>query len=165
VLRAEGLNEDLLQRTLHNLWKVCSKKDILPESCKIRRQFSRSTDQPFSVSRYAEVWNGQPSSGEGNDGTMDVCIKAIKLKEVHKVCESSHHSLEELLDSGPQEFYGDAALWVKLNHPNILRCFGVTVDQLQIVMDWMPNGKAIEYVQAHKHADRVCLVNSFTFVT
>lgn len=57
-----------------------------------------------------------------------------------------------------QGIYGDVALWAKLNHQNILWCFGVTVDRLQIVMDWMPNGEVMKYVQEHKPADRVCLV-------
>lgn len=115
------------------------------------------------MSRYAEVWSGQTSPGEGNDGTMDVCIKVIKLKI--KVGEYSHRSLGDLLDGVPQEFYGEVALWMKLEHPNILKCFGVTTGQPQIVMDWMPNGEAMDYVQEHKHADRVRLVSSFTFVT
>ena len=49
--------------------------------------------------------------------------------------------------------------WVKLNHPNILRCFGVTIDPFQIVTMWMPNGQAIRYIQERKGADRVRLVS------
>ena len=59
-----------------------------------------------------------------------------------------------------QEFYGDVALWAKLDHPNILRCFGVTVDPPQILMKWMPNGEAMEYVREHTRVDRVSLVSS-----
>jgi len=94
---------------------------------------------------------------------MDVCIKTIKSKEAHKVSGCSRHSLGDLLDDAPQQLSGDVALWVKLEHENILRCFGVTVDKPQIVIDWMPNGEVMEYVQEHKHADRVRLVSSFTF--
>ena len=52
-------------------------------------------------------------------------------------------------------------MWVRLDHPNILRCFGITADPLQIVTEWMPNGQAIGYVQKHKYADRIRLVSSF----
>lgn len=58
----------------------------------------------------------------------------------------------------PQEFYGVVVLWVKLDHPNILRCFGVTADPLQIVTKWMPNGQAMKYVQGRQRADRIRLV-------
>lgn len=159
-MRTKGLNEDLLQRTLHNLREVCGEKAKLPETCKLPLRFSRLSDRPFSTSRYAEVWSGQRNPKEGNDSVMDVCIKVIKLKGVHKVGEYSHHSQGGLFDSVPQGFYGDIALWVKLNHPNILGCFGITTDKPQIVMEWMPNGTAMDYVQLHKRADRVCLVSS-----
>lgn len=112
------------------------------------------------MSRYAEVWHGQRNPKEGNDSVMDVCIKVIKLKGVHKVGECSHHLQGGLFDSVPQEFYGDVALWMKLNHPNILRCFGVTTDKPQIVMEWMPRRAAMNYVQKDKRADRICLVSS-----
>lgn len=177
MLGIKGLNQDLLQRTLHNLWEVCSERGVLPGSCGIPRQFAKLTEQPFVVSRYAEVWSGQPSPGEGNDGTMDVCIKVIKLKGVHRVGEAFRHSPGNLLDSILQEFYGDIALWMKLDHPNILRCFGVTNGRPQPVMKWMPNdhpqlvtkwmsnGEAIEYVRENKHVNRVCLVSVSTIVT
>ena len=51
---------------------------------------------------------------------------------------------------------------MKLNHQNILRCFGVTVDPFQIVTEWMPNGQAMEYVQTHPDADRIRLVSPLT---
>ena len=71
---------------------------------------------------------------------------------------------EDLLDDILQEFYGDVALWAKLDHPNILRCFGVTVDRPQVLMKWMPNGEAMAYMQECKHVECVSLVSSFTFI-
>jgi len=56
-------------------------------------------------------------------------------------------------------------VWAKLDHQNILRCFGVTVDPFQIVMEWMPNGEAMRYVKEHQDADRVFLVSSPTVNT
>ena len=65
----------------------------------------------------------------------------------------------------PQHFRGDVALWVKLDHPSVLRCFGVTIDPFQIITEWMPNGQAIGYVQKHQDADRVRLVSFRTLNT
>ena len=93
VLRIEGLDGGLLQRTLLNLREVCGDREILPESCIVPRQFSRTADHPLAKSRYAEVWSGQPSPGGGNGGTMDVCIKVIKSEKVLKVGEFSHRLL------------------------------------------------------------------------
>ena len=56
-------------------------------------------------------------------------------------------------------------VWAKLNHPNILRCFGVTVDPLQIATEWMSNGEAMRYVRENQDADRVLLVSFPTFNT
>jgi len=92
VLLTDELDGELLHRTLHNLREVCSERTIVPGSCIVPREFSRLTDHPVAVSRYAEVWSGQPSPGEGNVGTMDVCIKVIKSEKVHKVGEPSRHS-------------------------------------------------------------------------
>jgi len=64
-----------------------------------------------------------------------------------------------------QEFHGDVAVWAKLNHQNILMCFGVMIDPLQIVTEWMQNGEAMRYVQEHLDADRVLLVSSLTVHT
>ena len=68
-------------------------------------------------------------------------------------------------DSIPQKFRGEVAVWAELNHPNILQCFGVTVDPFQIVTVWMPNGQAMVYAQEHQDADRVRLVGSPTLIT
>jgi serine/threonine protein kinase len=64
-----------------------------------------------------------------------------------------------------QEFRGEIVVWSRLNHPNVLRCFGVTVDPLRILTEWMSNGQAMEYVRTHQDADRVGLVSSPDFAT
>lgn len=51
-------------------------------------------------------------------------------------------------------------MWAWLDHPNILRCFGITLDPLQVVTEWVPDGSVVEYVKTHRDADRVCLVSS-----
>ena len=54
-------------------------------------------------------------------------------------------------------------MWARLDHPNILRCFGITPDPLQVVTEWVPDGSVIEYVRTHRNADRVCLVSPLTY--
>ena len=49
-------------------------------------------------------------------------------------------------------------MWAWLDHPNILQCFGITANPLQVVTEWVPNGNVIEYLQERPKADRVCLV-------
>ena len=49
-------------------------------------------------------------------------------------------------------------MWAWLDHPNILQCFGVTANPLQVVTEWAPNGNVIEYLQERPKADRVYLV-------
>lgn len=160
MLRVEGLSEHLRHQTLHNLWRVCGGRAALPESCLVTRQLNKLTSEPCSAGRYAEVWKGQTGGGEGSSSVIDVCIKVIKSEKIHKVGDSPCHDYQ--LDDTSQEFRGEVALWVKLDHPNILRCFGMVPKPPQIVMAWMPNGQAMEYVKNNKSADRVPLVSSLT---
>lgn len=95
VSDAKGLDEDVLQQTLYNLREVCNEQKRLPKSCMIMRQFSILTDKPPAESRYAEVWSGRSSPGEGSGGTMEVCIKVIKLEGVLQVGESSCHCIRK----------------------------------------------------------------------
>ena len=50
----------------------------------ITRQLSKMTPEPHAMSKYAEVWRGQMNLG---DCTTDVCIKTIKVGNIHKVSE------------------------------------------------------------------------------
>jgi serine/threonine protein kinase len=159
VLRVEELSQDLLRRTLDSLREVCGERAVLPDTCVVPRQLSKLTTEPHAESAYAEIWKGRTSPGEGVDSTLDVCIKVIKSKRIHKV-GGTFDCWGDPLDNIPQEFRGEVAIWVKLNHPNILRCFGIKMNPLQIVMEWMPNGQAMGYVQNNEDADRVSLVNT-----
>jgi hypothetical protein len=52
---------------------------------------------------------------------------------------------------------------MRLNHPNVVQCLGATVDPPQIVMDWMPNGEIMDYVQKNRGVSRIDLVSSRAF--
>ena len=57
-----------------------------------------------------------------------------------------------------QPFYGEAVVWKRLKHPNVVRFLGVTTSPLQIVTEWMPNGTLLEYIKANPSVDRMGLV-------
>ena len=54
-------------------------------------------------------------------------------------------------------------MWMRLKNPNIVRCLGATADPLQIVMDLMPNGEVMNYVERNPSTNRVHLVSSLAF--
>ena len=55
-------------------------------------------------------------------------------------------------------FYGEAVVWKRLKHPNVVPFLGVTTTPLQLVSRWMPNGTITEYVKAKPHVNRISLV-------
>jgi serine/threonine protein kinase len=52
-------------------------------------------------------------------------------------------------------------VWKHLNHPNLVPFKGVTLEPLQLVSEWMPNGDLREYIKRNPNADRVSLVSLF----
>lgn len=153
VLGIAELGEGLRQRTICNLREVCGKWAVLPDPCLVLRRISKAI-KPHAADRHAEVFQGKTDPAE--------CVKVIKSKEAYAVREYCFHSLVHLPNNDSQGFCGEVAVWVKLDHGNIVQCFGLTANrlQLEIVMQWMPNGQAMKYVQSHKAADRVSLVSS-----
>ena len=93
MLNINGSDDRLLRRTLSDLWEVCGKRAILPESHVIPSEISKSILKLDTASRYAEVWRGQMGLGEGGNGPTDVCIKVIKPENVHKVSETPYPAL------------------------------------------------------------------------
>ena len=55
-------------------------------------------------------------------------------------------------------FFGEAVVWKRLRHPNVVPFLGVTTAPLQLVSEWMPNGTLTEYVNTNPGADRISLV-------
>ena len=53
---------------------------------------------------------------------------------------------------------------MRLNHPNVVRCLGATVDPPQIVIDMMSNGEVLDYVGKNPNVNRVCLVSSLVSI-
>ena len=58
-----------------------------------------------------------------------------------------------------QEFHEEVSIWMRLKHPNVVRCFGATAKPNQIVIDWMENGTVVDYVRSNPNTDRTHLVS------
>ena len=104
-----------------------------------------------------EKFNNRMQGGAEQDA---VRVKVTKFEKTQKVGGDFDLNLGARPVNVPQELYGEVVTWAWLDHPNILQCFGITVNPLQVVTEWVPNGNVIEYVRTHPNADRVCLVGS-----
>jgi hypothetical protein len=49
-------------------------------------------------------------------------------------------------------------MWKRLTHSNILPLLGVTVDNFQLISNWMSGGHLLGYVKNNFDADRIGLV-------
>ena len=95
----------------------------------IRYQMSKSTPEPDTTSKYAEVWRGQLNLEEGGNSSTDVCIKAIKTENVHKVGETSStvgQPVEQHILGLPRGGYTMGEVEPS-KHPPMLRCDGRSV--------------------------------------
>lgn len=163
MLRTKGLNPSLVQQTLHNLRGVCGRRAIIPSSHIISSGLCKPGNRPLEANRYPEVWVGKFSRAQGSTDQKDVHVKVVKFEKSQKVGSNFDLDLNPRLVTVSKELYGVVATWAWLDHPNILRCFGITVDPLQVVTEWVPNGDVLEYVRTNANADRVCLVGPLTF--
>jgi len=50
-------------------------------------------------------------------------------------------------------------MWKRLRHPNVVPFVGVTMEPLQFVSEYMPNGTLTKYVVSNPGADRIALVS------
>ena len=51
-------------------------------------------------------------------------------------------------------------MWKRLGHKNIVPLLGITVNPLQLVSEWMPNGDLREYIGKNIDASRLGLVGA-----
>ena len=50
-------------------------------------------------------------------------------------------------------------MWKRLTHDNIVPFKGVTLDPFQIVLEWMPGGDLVSYINLNLRASHVNLVS------
>lgn len=156
----KGLNETLLRQTLHNLRRVCGQRATIPTSYVISGDLCDSNNAPPEVNQSLKIWTGNLNRLRGGTNQDGVHVRVVKLERPRKV--SGHFDVNgasQRLMYVYQELYVEAATWVWLDHPNILKCFGITTDPIQVVTEWVPHVNVIEYIQSHLNADRICLVS------
>ena len=61
-----------------------------------------------------------------------------------------------------QTFCKEVVTWKSLQHPNVLPLLGVTMGErlFAMVSEWMVNGNIVDFVEAHREANRFELVGS-----
>ena len=59
-----------------------------------------------------------------------------------------------------QRFRYEAEIWYRLNHPNVLRLYGLYLDgpALYMVSPWQQNGPLSLYIKANPAVDKLILV-------
>ena len=64
-----------------------------------------------------------------------------------------------------QTFCKEVVTWKSLQHPNVLPLLGVTMGErlFAMVSEWMVNGNIVEFIAAHKDANRFELVGSHSY--
>jgi len=98
---------------------------------------------------------------QGSEGILDKrfqqdyeCRSPPKLA---KVC------IEELMIAViAQTFCKEVVTWKSLHHPNVLSLLGVTMGErlFAMISEWMVNGNIVDFVEAHRDANRFKLVGS-----
>jgi len=104
---------------------------------------------------------------EGMLGSEKVCVKVLRTRPAH---EGDHKSASAVCDIRDflcfslvlmlyKPFYREAVARKRLRHPNVIPFLGVTMTQLQLVSEWMPNRTLTKYVNTKPHVDRISLVS------
>jgi len=80
----------------------------------------------------------------------------VTAQGLQKVC------IELIIAVIAQTFCKEVVTWKSLHHPNVLPLLGVTMGErlFAMVSEWMVNGNIVEFVKAHREANRFKLVGS-----
>jgi len=75
-----------------------------------------------------------------------------------RMCVLNFTAFIRLFLTKGQAFFQEAAVWKRLEHPNIVPLLGVTVAPLQLVSVRMAGGEILEYIERNPSTDRLSLV-------
>ena len=78
MLQTKGLNQSLIQQTLHNLRRVCGRQAVIPSSLVFSGGLQKSDRRPLGVDRRSDVWVVKLNR-------VDVHVKVVRLEETQKV--------------------------------------------------------------------------------
>ncbi|KAF9789434.1 kinase-like domain-containing protein [Thelephora terrestris] len=141
ALDAIPVTDPLFRRCLRRLRLICAHHNVLPSSHIVREGLRKTSDNPVAFGGFADVWEGKY---EGRK----VCVKALRV-----------HNPNTSTDNALAPFYGEAVVWKRLSHPNVVQFLGVTTTPLQIVLEWMPNGTLTAHtINSSPQVDRLSLL-------
>lgn len=67
-----------------------------------------------------------------------------------------------------QKWTRETRVWLKLDHPNILRLRGIIIDETSIcpslVTEWMVNGSLKRFLEGTQSIDKLAIVSSFVII-
>ncbi|KAF9643029.1 kinase-like protein [Thelephora ganbajun] len=125
-------------KCLHELRTICGNKAILPASYTLADDQINVDSPPFV----------QGVMHKGTLDGLDVCVKRVWV-----FAQGNPQATAKI-------FCQEVVIWKYLEHPNILPLRGVTMNPLQLVSNWMPNGNLSDYIQNNPDADRLGLISN-----
>ncbi|KAF9779779.1 kinase-like domain-containing protein [Thelephora terrestris] len=131
-------SDDVFRRCLRKLRAICGFHTILPSSHIINGDLTRVGISAIAFGGFADVW-------QGDQGGNRVCIKVLRI------AVNDTDGLKKL-------FFKEAVVWKRLRHPNVVPFLGVTLEPLQFVSEWLPNGTLTHYVTNNPSANRIALL-------
>ena len=78
MLWTKGLNQSLLQQTLHSIRSICSHQAIIPDSCVV-------SDALYQADQSSGVWTWKLKHLQGGDNQNDVRVSVTKVEKTRKV--------------------------------------------------------------------------------
>ena len=150
---------DLQRKCLAILSKICSHHALIPQSIQIPLCYDQ-TEDPKYEGGFAKVWKAEHEGIEVAVKVLKVTMKSdlVKIKEVgFPICQRAR--IDRLVLT-TQRFCKEVMSWKALRHPNALPLLGVMMTNNEFVMvsKWMANGNIIEFIEAHRDANRFKLV-------
>ncbi|KAF9645430.1 kinase-like protein [Thelephora ganbajun] len=129
------------RKCLRELGTICGTRAILPASYILPPERLTVTPDPFD-------WGG---FGNVHMGTLDDLAVCVKRAQVFA---------QDDPQAAARIFCKEAVMWKYLQHANILPLRGVTMDPLQLVSNWMPDGNLSNYIRDNPNADRLGLLSN-----
>ncbi|EMD39284.1 hypothetical protein CERSUDRAFT_152382 [Gelatoporia subvermispora B] len=143
VLDATSSHDDVRQRCLDLLRRLCEKHGSFPRSCTIpMHRVKRTSEQPTGSGGNADVWKADYDGSE----------VALKVVRVYEHGDVTSNTLKNCLK--------EAVIWKHLRHRNITRFYGISIAQTQfsLVVQWMINGTISSFLEHHPSFDRLTLI-------
>lgn len=147
VLQVKDLGKSLFPKVLHTLRSTCGQSGVLSAAHYIPTGELSTRQEVFASGGSSYVRRGKFVE---DSRSKEVCVKVIKFEG---------RDGEEERKKKWKAFREEVTIWRRLNHPNVVRCVGATdTDPPRIVMDFMENGRVVDYLRSTPNVDRVHLV-------